>query len=269
MKGAFDITCHRRPDGATAIGHQAVSAPWHLSKPYWDGKVLIVQTVNATAGIFAGDDLDFHVTVETGASVLLTSPSASRIHTMPRGEASLRQAIRVESGAWLEWMPELFIPQAGCRYRQNNEIHVADGGGLYMVETLAPGRVAHGETFAFDRIYWNTRLWHDGRLILAERYPMAPSSDQSLRDLTGELHLPYFASALLVHPERVPFREWQEVLHDINSSDLRIGATSLTEGVYLFRIVARTSAHLKETLVQVRATLAGTLPLLRQSARKL
>jgi len=268
MQGSFEITCRCQPDGTTSIGHQAISAPWHLSKPYWDGKILLVQAVNVTAGIFAGDHLGFHIEVEPGASVLLTSPSASRIHTMPDGEASLHQQIHVADDAWLEWMPELFIPQKNCRYRQNTEIRIDKGGCFYAVETLAPGRVAFGETFAFDRISWSTRLYHGGKLILSERYPLS-THDHSLSDLKTDMRSRYFANAILVFPNTIPFRDWQMNLLALCSEQLTAGATRLSEGVYLFRLITDTSEQLKAALKSLRVMLAETIPLLSQPTRKL
>ena len=268
MQGTFDITCRRLADGTTSIGHQAVSTPWHLSKPYWDGHILLVQAANSTAGIFAGDHLSLNVKVTEGASVLLTSPSASRIHTMNDGEATLRQTISVEKDGWLEWMPELFIPQRNCRYRQSTEIFVADGASAYLVETLAPGRVAHGEQFAFAHVEWSTRIHHGNKLILAERYPLSPTND-SLADLTRNGKARYFANALLIHPGSDNLKEWQSRLQDIKSPTDMMGATMIDENAYLFRLLCDDSEQLKTLLSKLRAMLSNYFPLLKQSARKL
>jgi len=268
VQGTFDITCVRRPDGGTAVGHQAISAPWHLSKPYWDGQVLLVQAVNATAGIFAGDHLEFRVQVDPGASVLLTSPSASRIHTMPHGEATLSQKIEVASGGWLEWMPELFIPHKDCRYRQRTEVRADRGARMYMVETLAPGRVAHGEAFAFDRMEWTTHLRYAGKLVLAERYPMSPA-DHSLADVKAAGGPRYFASAVLVNDGPLPWRDWQYEIHAWNDGTTGMGGTQLAEDVYLFRLLAGSSERMKDALGKLRGLLAQEIAPLRQSARKL
>ena len=268
MQGAFDITCVRRDSGETSIGPQAVSAPWHLSKPYWDGNVLLVQAVNATAGIFAGDHLSMSVTVQSGASVLLTSPSASRIHTMPSGEASLYQSVRIDEGAWLEWMPELFIPQNKSRYRQTTEVDAAPGARAYIVESLAPGRVAHGEAFGFDQINWSTTIRIGGKRVLAERFELRPDNE-SLRDLSTPTAQRYTATALVIHPDPLPFRAWQHTVMDWQNDSVHIGGSQLASGLYIFRIVTSSSDSLKSTLARLRALLAEHIPLLRQSARKL
>jgi urease accessory protein len=268
MHGVFHINCICRASGETTIGPQTVSAPWHLSKPYWDGHVLLIHAVNATAGIFAGDHLEMRVGVESGASVLLTSPSASRIHTMPHGEATLQQHIRVADDAWLEWMPELFIPQRECRYRQITAIELAPRARAYVVESIAPGRVAHGESFAFSSLNWSTRINLGGTLVFSERYELAPDNG-SLIDLQTALATRYTATAYVIHPGELPFRDWQQTVMAWQDGSLFIGGTQPADGFYLFRVVADSSERLKETLSRLRALVAEKIPELRQSARKL
>ena len=84
----------------------AFCAPFHLSKPYWDGRALLVQVVNSTAGILSGDRLATEVVVGEGASLIVTAPSASRIFTMNEGAAQATQRFTVERCGWLEVAPE-------------------------------------------------------------------------------------------------------------------------------------------------------------------
>jgi len=268
VNGTFTITCRRNDDGSTSIGEQHISAPWHLSKPYWSGGVLLIQAVNATAGIFSGDRLEMKIHLQAGASVLLTSPSASRIHTMPHGEASLHQHIQLAPESWLEWMPELFIPQRNCRYRQTTVIDVAPKARAYIVESIAPGRVAHGEAFVFSRLQWSTRFRINNQLVFSERYELNPDNG-SLRDLKTADVSRYMATAYIIHPGDLPFRDWQQEVMNWNDGSVFIGGTKPADDFYLFRIVADSSERLKETLGRLRDMMAVVVPELRQSARKL
>ena len=126
------------------IREQSFRAPFHLSKPYWDEHALVVQVVNPTAGVFAGDTL--RVALQSKAARGCCSrrrarTASARSHQAGRWSNSISPCA---DGGWLEVMPELFIPQAHCRYRQHTSIKVAAGGEMLFVETLAPGRVARG-----------------------------------------------------------------------------------------------------------------------------
>ena len=65
FSGNLALRAEARPDGRTVLAGQSFRAPFHLSKSYWDvdAGVLIVQVVNPTAGILAGDRLESSVAV--------------------------------------------------------------------------------------------------------------------------------------------------------------------------------------------------------------
>lgn len=267
LRGVFRVRCEAEAD-RTVLREREVSAPFHLSKPYWTGDVLLIQAVNATAGVFAGDQMAMSVEVEPGARVLFTSPSASRIHTMPSGAASLRQDYRVSAGGWLEVRPELFIPQAGCRYRQQTRIGVESGGALFFAETLAPGRVARGECFAFDEVGWAMDLFYAGRRIVRERYTLR-ARDASAWALQHPFATGYYAGCYLVAENAAAGAEYQSKWNGLTDEARWIGASSLDPVCWSIKILAADSEVLRETLNQIRSDLAAAFPALAADARKL
>src|ERR1700677_2810632 len=80
LTGGLSLVCASSPGRGTYLAQQSFAAPMHISKSYWDGDTLLVHLVNPTAGVFGGDRIRTHVTVEAGARVLLSSPSATRFH---------------------------------------------------------------------------------------------------------------------------------------------------------------------------------------------
>ena len=60
FSGQLSLRAAARAEGRTALAAQSFRAPYHLSKPYWDvdTRTLLVQVVNPTAGILAGDRLE-------------------------------------------------------------------------------------------------------------------------------------------------------------------------------------------------------------------
>lgn len=268
LRGRFAVRCGTGPDGRTVLQREEVSAPFHLSKPYWTGDVLVIQAVNATAGVFAGDRLGLSLEVEPGARVLLTSPSASRIHTMPRGRAEQAQTFKVGAGAWLEVLPELFIPQAGCRYRQHTDIEVTPGGTLFFVETLAPGRTARGESLAFDEVRWGLDIRRAGNLLVRERYTLRGEEHPSTWSLRHPFSPGYYASISIVSDplDLAPFRP---ALDALAGPAAHLGLTQADPHGWLVKILAADSATLRAVLLGVRRALLPALPHLAADARKL
>ena len=268
LTGHLDLTCSADESGRTFVREQSFRAPFHLSKPYWDEHALLVQIVNPTAGVFAGDALRSRVVVESGARLLLTTPSANRIHAMPSGRATLDQHFTVADGGWLEVMPELFIPQAGCRYTQRTTLDVAVGGEMFFVETLAPGRVARGEVFAFTEIAWEFALRHGGHLIARERFTLDPT-DESTATLRVPFATGYYASCYVISDRVPPEHPVWRAIHDLSSDTALVGASRLVAGGSTIKILAADSIALTRTLRAIRALLAEFLPPLRCAARKL
>ena len=268
LHGRFAVRCVAGPDGITKLLRDEVSAPFHLSKPYWTDEVLVVQAVNATAGVFAGDRLALDVRVESGARVLLTSPSAARIHTMPAGQAEQRQRFHVAAGGWLEVWPELFIPQTGCRYQQTTEVDVEAGGTLFFVETLAPGRVARGEVLTLSEVGWALDIRRAGRLVVRERYTLRGGQDPSTWSLRHHFPAGYYASCCLIS-DGVDLDPCRAAREACCHSAVHLGLTRVDEHAWLIKVLAADSASLREALWGIRRNLATLLPYLRADARKL
>jgi urease accessory protein len=252
--------------GKTVLREQSFRAPMHLSKPYWDGNHLIVNAVNPTAGLFSGDVVDVSVRAEAGSRGVLTSPSASRVYqARPDSPATiLKQTITVESGAWLDVIPEMLIPQAGSRFAQETFIDMHEGGRLFFLDRMAPGRVASGEVFAFEELHWTTRLHSAGRLVAMERFRLSPGG--SLHSL--RLHFPatYHATGYLVALQAG--RDLPRAIGGLSASDVFAGASLLAPGVVCFKMLAETSPALRRTIARLRGLVYDVLgmpaPLLRK-----
>jgi len=268
LNGNLDLTFAADQRERTFIESQYFRAPFHISKPYWDGQTLLVQVVNPTAGVFSGDRLTSRIVVKQNARVLLTTPSANRIHAMPLGRASVEQSFVVESDGCLEVFPELFIPQAGSRYRQRTVIEVADQGQLYFVETLAPGRVARGEIFQFEEIDWHFDLFHRGTLIARERFQINRTNG-SLAGLQTPFAAGYYASCYLVSallPGEHPV--WNRI-SQLSSSEMIVGVSQLLSGASTIKVIAKDSVTLRRFLREVRILLGEFFAPLRSSPRKI
>src|SRR5215207_8034190 len=62
VTGHLDILCAVDAEGRSHLRHQSFRAPIHLSKPHLDEGTLVVNVVNPTAGLLAGDRVACRVT---------------------------------------------------------------------------------------------------------------------------------------------------------------------------------------------------------------
>jgi len=131
---------------------------------------------NISGGVLAGDHLSLRVTVAAQARAQLTTPGATRIYRHRQGlpNAMHSNHITIESGGLLEYLPDPLIPFAHSRYQQQTKIQLADDAALFWWETVAPGREAYNEQFAYDDLEMTLDIRANNRPIALERLRLRP-----------------------------------------------------------------------------------------------
>lgn len=257
LQGHLHLVCALDSRGVSHLRSQSFRAPMHISKPHLDAETLVVNVINPTAGLLAGDEVKCDVAVEPGAQLVVTTPSASRAHSMRDGRAVLVQNFRVAAGGFLDVWPELFIPQAGTRYHQRTTARVEPGGTLLLAEMLAPGRVASGEAFAYEWLRWETDVYLGDELIARERYTLQPGAP-SVEALRGSFEHAYYASVYVVAELSETDDCWRAI-HDLHCADVWVGVSRLRHGGWVVKILAAESIPLRRAMAQIRRSLYAAL----------
>lgn len=271
VRGSLQLRAALDAAGRTVLTHRHASGGFHLSKPYWDGTSLLVQWINPTAGVFAGDHLESEVCVERSASLLLTTPSATRIHTRPLSALPpgyQQQHFRVEDEACLEVQPELLIPQERSAFLQKTVIELEAGASLYFAELLAPGRVAHGESLSFDSLDLRVVLKMEGRCVLQER--LMVGTDHTRWKLQNAAGRALFVATFYVRlpgKERDLLEQVREVMAVTNG--VTAAATLVNEGLIMVRAFAPAGLALRKFNHALRRRVNALDKRLGRSARKL
>jgi len=206
----------------------------------------LVYLLNPTGGIVQGDDLEASIRVEEGAHAIVTSPSATKIYKMDRGEAASRMTLRVERGAVLEYLPEPVIPHAGARFREALELDVAEGGRALAWELLAPGRTARGESLAYDRLSFRLDVTEGGRRVLRERSEIVPG--EGLRGPSILSRFGYYAILLVVGG---PSGEVERALRE-EAGDAVAGVTRLDGTGVVLKALSEDSPSIQDLLRRAR-----------------
>ncbi len=279
FSGHLSLHAAVRDHGRTVLATQSFRAPFHISKPYWDAdaRALLVQVVNPTAGILAGDRLESRIVADRDAALLVTTPSASRVFRMRDGAAESRQHFGVGTGGWLEVMPEPLVPHRGSRFRQITTVEVAPGGTLLFVDQLMPGRIGHDETWGWDRLQLELSVLAAGELVLRERFDHRGDELRDLAALCGSGPHACFANAILVSPAthsaatEPPHANapWREAVMRLHGPECWVGVSALRRSGWSIKLVARGPIALRASVRQLRATLADYFPRLRCDTRKL
>lgn len=133
---------------------------------------------NVSGGVLAGDKLALDVEVESGATAQLTTTGATRLYRHRSGatDSEQRTSFHVGDGAMLEYLPDPVIPFARSRHTQRTEIELGLGSTLFWWEVIAPGRLASGERFAFERLQIAADVRAAGKQVMREDYVLEPQS---------------------------------------------------------------------------------------------
>jgi urease accessory protein len=240
-------------NGESFIRGQRFSAPYHLSKPYRDGKNLCLQIAQVSGGILTGDRLTMDIQVQEGARLNISTPSATRVMTMPEGEARVEQVFRIGKDAWLEVWPESLMPHRDSALHQKTSIQLEEGGSLRYMEIIAPGRVAHGESLEWKQLHLQMHLQIGKTLVLRETLSLGPELWRRWALLTKN-PAPWLGNLFLIRP--APWSQDELAgLRAVVPSNVLPGITQLTPGALFLRAIAGDGLSLRDYLEQIRKTI--------------
>lgn len=176
--GTLDLLLERVGEHTRPVRCLA-APPLQLSRARYDDPARpadLALTLVHLGGVLQGDRYGLQVELGPDAGATIGTAAATQVYRMPQGEASQELWLRLAPGSRLSWLPEPLILFGGARFRQATRIELAPGARLALLDVLAPGRLARGERFAFER--YEARLEvcaPDGRLLLAERALLEPA----------------------------------------------------------------------------------------------
>lgn len=213
-----------------------------------DPGMAFVYVQNPTGAVFGGDRLTTRIAVAAGGRVHLTTPSATKIMRMEGGDAKQLLEVELETGAYVEYIPELLIPQAGSRFEQDVLVTLGKGAAFISVESVAPGRLAAGEAFAYERLRLSLTIQGGGRDVCVDTLDLEPSRrSPTSRGLLGPY--PYIGSIVAARvdcPKGLAVAIDQAIAGTANvlaaAGDLPSGA-----GAYA-RVLALSPGELRRTL---------------------
>jgi urease accessory protein len=181
VRAKLRLNFARTPEsGKTQLAESLQEPPLKVVRAFsLDDGTALAHLHNVSGGLLGGDQLGLQVHVEEQAKVQLTTTSATRIYRNREQSSTTtqRNEIVVGENALLEYVPDAMIPYAGSRFRQETEVRLGRGAGLYWWEIIAPGREASGELFAYEQFEMRTKVLACGRTIAAENILLKPAAE--------------------------------------------------------------------------------------------
>lgn len=233
--------------------------PWKVVRAFRQpGVGALVHLNNLSGGVLAGDRLALDVEVAAGAAAQITTTGATRLYRHRWGAADSEQSARfsVGDGALLEYLPDAVIPYAGSRHQQRTEFRLGRGASLFWWEVLAPGRLAAGERFAYERLRIQTEVYAGTRPVLREDFLLEPKQ----RALAAAARMSEYShlAGLCVVQEGRPAASWRMLEDRLNEiarertlpAQAVWGASALASDGVVVRGLTIGGSLLHETLIQ-------------------
>jgi urease accessory protein len=159
-----------------------VYRPIHLDAGRPDMAFIFVQ--QSGDGLVQGDRYRVDISCAPGSAAHITTQAATNVFGARQNFATQLVNLRAEAGAVVEYLPDPLVPFLGARLFQRTCVTADPSSTVIFGETLLPGRVAHGETHAYDVICCETEVRApDGTLRFADTLRLNPAGGEDPRSL--------------------------------------------------------------------------------------
>jgi urease accessory protein len=238
-----------RSGANTILAQSRFSLPLQILTPLTlaDGAAYLM-LLNPTGGVLGGDHLATEIVQEADTHVCLTTPSATRIYRTLEKPAILETLIRIRDNATLEYFPDHIIPHENSALRQSLRVEMAPGSRAILFDSMASGRVAHGERWKFREMDSRTDVFLSGRPIYINRTKILPAPRQP--DRAGQMEdfdylgsVGFFADGFL---------DWKGLCAQLNEvlnaiPNIKGAASMLTRNGCMVRFLARSASDMTLT----------------------
>jgi urease accessory protein len=231
---------------STILAQSRFSLPLQTLTPLTlAGGASYLMLLNPTGGVLGGDHLVTEIVQEAETHVCLTTPSATRIYRTLEKLAILETVIRVGEGATLEYFPDHVIPHKGSALRQSLRVEMAPGSRVILFDSMASGRVAHGERWKFREMDSRMEVFSSGRPTYIHRAKIFPALQRPDR-LGCMEEFDYMGSVGFFADEFSRWKEFCAVLNEELNTMPRIkGAASVfSRNGCMVRFLARTASDM-------------------------
>lgn len=239
----------------TQLIHNLAIAPLKVQRPFYpEGTDICHSVILHTAGGMAGGDrLSFDVQLQPKAKTLITTAAASKIYRSNGLQAKQNIQIKVDSGAYLEWLPQETIVFNDANYRQDLRVELAPNATWLGWEITRFGRSARGEKFLQGEWRSYTEIWRQGNPLWIDRQWL-PAGEEIINSPHGLAGQPIVATLVWIG-EKVSLEIVEKARElwlnqPIFASKGEAGVTQLTEGL-LCRYRGASSSEVRHWFKQV------------------
>ena len=147
-------------EGRSYAARQFHEGALRIMRPHYldDSGQVTYTVINPGGAYFGADTYLMDVELAEGASLALTTQSATKVYRTPQGPASQHLSVRLGPGSVLEYIPDQLIVYRGGSYLQKTLVEMDPTASLLLAEVVTPGWSPSGESFAYDELRMRTEV---------------------------------------------------------------------------------------------------------------
>lgn len=156
--------------GKTVLTGKQHSGPLLAQRPFYPEQngCCHVYLIHPPGGIVGGDALGLHATLGRRAHALLTTPGATRFYRSSGPVARQDQALYLEDGAALEWLPQETIYFNRANAEASTRIHLKNDNEFFAWEIQCLGLPARRAFFEAGQCRQRLEIWRYDQPLLLE-----------------------------------------------------------------------------------------------------
>lgn len=224
----------------TVLQDAYYSAPFKIMHPFYENSdFMTIMCLTASAGIMAGDEQEFEITVKEGAKLEFVSQSYEKIHKMEGGSAKRTAHLQVGKDAFLYYNPLPTIPFKDSAFASDLKVQLEDASSKFILkEILSAGRSARGEQFEYRYYHNHIQIEAAGELIYLDNTRLQPNW-MALNSIGLYEEYTHLGTLLLCHiPKETSWFQAVRTLLD-ETPDIEGGVTQINNTSSVIRILGR------------------------------
>lgn len=221
--------------------------PLSVQRPFYpEQEVCHVYLLHPPGGVVGGDKLELQIDLEPESKALLTTPGANKFYLSAGQIAQVKQQLKVQQDAELEYLPQENIYFPGALVNARTSLNVQHDSHAILWEKHCFGRPANDEFFSTGKVITELELYCEDKLLFTEKQRI---DAVEIKRASGLRHHPV-SGTLLVYSGRLN-RNLVEMLRQIAPPGGISGITQPVENVLLARYMGSSTVDVNDYFIKL------------------
>ncbi|HIQ15919.1 MAG TPA: urease accessory protein UreD [Leucothrix sp.] len=250
----FERTVHK-----TVLSSRSQSGPLTVQRPFYpEDDVCHLYILHPPGGVVGGDELHINAELKNDASVLITTPGATKFYRSKEldegGKLAYQiQTLKIADGCALEWFPQenIFFDQTHTHL--STKVELNKSARFMGWEINCYGRPASKELFESGKVMTRLEVYRDGASLMLDR--LLVDGGQALQSPASLNGYPCFGTFISTNVTQALLDEARNSVAEYSrSSGLQIGLT-LLDDLLVVRCLGQQAEQVSTTLKAVWSAL--------------